>query len=734
MSTMPGDALDKEDQEQGNSDKGDPLLCHLIDLFGLKKKPKEQPSFAKDIDSSIWFNGLYGLLDGISVVYSSIKFSCEVISSTNKEYHENLDHVLTDTEFWLPMIIAITAAAASFSLLGSYASAKKKQGKTNAVEDFCKAWLPYVRDILKGAKNGYKGIKTLIMVLVSHDLLDSSKIRMLALPIGLVFSVAAIINRCYIRIINDKQKAMVKKFDSIAKALKKAHDIELKIQAGNTELFDIIVELAHVQNQQKQNLYPSAIYDKTLPEEEQKTYAEMQKKLEDQQTLKDEELLNLKDTLTRMDLEQYQLEATQQLFIDAAEFQTQYEYAYLFAKGLGGFIDAPYLYLGVMSLATLSFASLILTSSILAFFICVCIAVRVYEGICSQQELSQKALLAKLEQATALFNAKQSEILAMQITHFNQYNDDFGTHAESLQILLANHVAHRLKDGTECRTAIQEGLRELKDLYHGVDLICTNLQKASKPTYQAAILHGMQDGLSAFGVVASSYFLLGIALLIMGQAFPPALIVAGAVFGVVAIAAAIGLRVWQVGDAIIERDKHLDKWKDYISNEISIVQYPERQEAVLLSPLDVNTDYLTKGEFAAQGIFEILRNFLNSTYKAENLTDFFLSHLDGSHTTIITAFWSFTALIYCAVLTLRAYGKTADDKPLKMPSDDEAAPVEKETTTQSLRAAVPPPPAPPPKGIACARFKFKFFDKTRALPEAVNTAAGNTLSTRCGAF
>ncbi len=705
-------------------------------LFGMEKDRSvlkavlglpEEKSFPEGIESSIWFNALYGFLDGISVVYSTIKFSCELVSPTSKDYHENLDHVLSDPEFWLPMIIAITFSAATFSVLGNYAS-KKDEADRYSIEKLCLAYLPYVRDILKGAKNGYKAIKTLVMVAVSHHLLDPANIRLASLPLGLAFAITAVFNRCFIRNIDDQQKALGDKFKVKAKEIHKAHSIQQKILKLQTQLLDIDIALKPVRYQLDE-LEFRKVSEKDIDKYSQETIdkAESYRKRENELLAQPNDFISqihaYKDKLNLLNLGQYQSAEMQQLFKDEQALQEKYNYSYLFAKGLGGFIDAPYLYLGVMSLAVLNFAAFIFTSSILAIFVCICIAVRVHEGYCAQQKLSQLAMIAKLEIATNAFNAEQNNLLERQKSLYEEFikNPLYEDYSESQLRELFEKELYQ-KEGSKIYKALHADVCALSKLYDEVDSICVDLQLSIMPTYWSAALHGMQDGLSAFGVLASTYFLLGIVLLTLGQAFPAALIVGGAVLGLVGIICAVGIRLWQAKNEITKRTGYYDEWKEYITSTIGD-QYGklENTSALLLSPIDINTDFLTKGEFFAQGLFEIARNFLNSPYKAENLTSFFLNQIDSNrHSTLISGFWAVLGIIYCAVLTLRAIGKTSKDKPVNFANEAEEKAKEKansieakktiqkteEVTKEKIKPGRKPPSSPPPDGLACLHFNF----------------------------
>lgn len=814
-------ATQTEQNDSNDADTSD-FWSEVKKTFGVEKDRtflkailgfSEKDNYATGIENSVWFHALYGFLDGISVVYSTIKFSCELISATSKDYHENLEHVLSDPEFWLPMVIAATISGATFSVLGNYAG-KKDKDERNQVEEFCLNWLPYVRDILKGAKNGYKAIKTLAMVAVSHHLLNPANIRYVAMPIGLTFAITAIINRCFIRSIDDKQKSLTKTFKENAKNIRSNHQLHEDIQLKQTQQIDIDIALKPILerldgplrsrmvldymdsdifsekdkqqvtqlveqekalldqkaalqesiNQKKQELEKKITYDtfclkmtlQTRLSYEQKLkeinaeLAPLEKRMADDHY--DEILLHdslgtpdqrqaakelkkkisyLKNRKEELD-QQIALQETilalfnpdnkdieeTTLFKDKDELQQNYDLLYLIAKGLGGFIDAPYLYLGVMSLTILSFPALIFTSSILSLFVISCIAVRVHEGYCAQQELDIQALIAKVEIAKHAFNKKQTSTADLKYQLFQEFCKKpiyLGTPESEMERLFGetlydNHLSQEYK-------TFHNALLELHALHQNVEDVATELQAAIKPTYWGTALHGMQDGLSAFGVLASTYFLLGIVLLGMGVAFPPALIAGGVFLGLVGIIAAVGLRLWDTQKELQKRDEHYTNWKGYIAEETKHALHdPRRSAALLLSPIDVNTDYLTKGEFFGQGLFEIARNFLNSPYKAENLTDFFLNQLDNSHSTIIAGFWAVLGIIYCGVLTLRAYGKTSKDRPANFTKEAEKEAEQHHNETKEARPKKMPGMAP--KGIACLCHKW-LGNET---PEAPSTA------------
>ncbi len=81
--------------------------------------PKANKTLAQLIDSCSEFYAFYGMLDGLSVSYSTLKFFCEIFTSSSKEYGEVLKMILFEPR-WVFIVSVCTAFIAGLSLMANY--------------------------------------------------------------------------------------------------------------------------------------------------------------------------------------------------------------------------------------------------------------------------------------------------------------------------------------------------------------------------------------------------------------------------------------------------------------------------------------------------------------------------------------------------------------------------------------------------------------------------------------
>ncbi len=218
------------------------------------KQAEERPekSFAEQIDESAWFYFLYGVLDGLSVSYSTLKYLCEITTGSSKEYAEALETALSDPE-WLLLVISGSLLITGISALANYfeKTEKKALNKDPNKQNTRKFW-DYARDILKGAKNGYKGTKGFIAMFLALEVLDHQQYVSLVLPIGLIISAVSIINRCWQRSMLDERKDREKKSTDATKKVNKLNEFLQRKQDLRNELFALDMKIKRAEKIEEQ--------------------------------------------------------------------------------------------------------------------------------------------------------------------------------------------------------------------------------------------------------------------------------------------------------------------------------------------------------------------------------------------------------------------------------------------------------------------------------------------------
>lgn len=582
---------------------------------------RKRKTFAQEIDASIMLHSIYGLLDGLSVSYSTVKFLCDVLSKNNKEYKDNLNFVLSDLEFWLPMVMLGSFFITTLSYYGNSGPKQDKKDLGDVQKLSMKAWI-YARDILKGSKNGYKGIKNLTSLLTSLQFLDSKNARMIFLPVGLAFAIVGMINRVYFRYLDRCRKDLNKRSAEILKELEAYSTLHANLAQASVELRGL---LAKKKAGNSDDIY---VVNHDIAQKR----AQIQSLKSDIAVIEGSDLLARQAALAK----------------EQAEYQARNNVGLMISKVIGAIVDAPYLYIGALTLATLSTPALTTLSYFMAAFLVGCVIARSFEEYEAQKKLKVSEAKLNLQALISQFNRTQKQVAELDLDNLEQYSAKFKGHAEMFELASWQHSKGELKPHFD----------NLKRTHDQIVEQVESIRQLLKPTQTSAVLHGLTDGLVAYGALSSIYFALSIALALAGHSFPPFLIMAGVGFGVVAMLACIGLRLYKAQDDMINFQKSYSDWKDRLDRRMV-----NDAEATLLSPLDCNTDGFLKGEFWFQQISEAVRCLFSGPYKGQNLADMFFAPLEGMEKDksvlagVKQLFWGGLTLIYSASLTLRAWGR-----------------------------------------------------------------------------
>lgn len=170
-------------------------------------------NIATQLDEQRQIYYAYAALDALSSSYSMFKYFYDVcIGGGSDDMH---DFMLTPQG--IAGIVIESFCLVSFSVLACHydnknklkhkkmeLSGEKKEGLDPYQKNIRDAG-PYVRDVMKGLKNAYKGWRS---VVATVNLLHVAQLNVLILPLGISLGVLGAINRCLIRQIRDGRKAM----------------------------------------------------------------------------------------------------------------------------------------------------------------------------------------------------------------------------------------------------------------------------------------------------------------------------------------------------------------------------------------------------------------------------------------------------------------------------------------------------------------------------------------------
>lgn len=293
----------------------------------------------------------------------------------------------------------------------------------------------------------------------------------------------------------------------------------------------------------------------------------------------------------------------------------------LSAAAYGGLIDGIYLYMGILSLAPITYPILILSIGLSLL----CIASRLYEIHTEQLELH--AIQAKIKLALC---GKELQTLCGKF----QLEQSTNKKAELMSII-------NLK------------LQEFKDKSH-------HLHSTLSPSYISSALAGMRGGLAAYGAITSSIF----ALTTVSISFPPAFVLAVAIAGLVCVC---GFITYLLCKNYMHHRKN-DAYPAQIERKLSQLRVLISENNTSSAANDARTIINEAMEINAsspvlyQEWFEIWRSLFSSPGKGQKSVDFTLFRLqerdEGGHykdTPLMLWIMAVNSIVYAAVLSLRAY-------------------------------------------------------------------------------
>lgn len=487
---------------------------NVKDGLDLDQLPQDdEPTLAQQIDKSVWFHTLYGTLDGLTVSYSTVKFLCDVSSKTNNIYHSNLENLLTDST-WLPILLFETSFITLLSLIGNRAA---KQKDPNTFQRFCRDYWPYIRDVLRGAKNGYRGVKSLFAALYHLNILNAEDLRNIAIPIGLAVGAIGLLNRIFIRHMSNQRKTLFKRLNEIEEKLS-AYDERAFLKKEN----ELIDKLKNHQAEQAQDA--AAKIETELDTLKRKKAAAFQQFQAD---------LALYETLSN----------------DIKIFENSIKHRFLYAANvIGAIVDGPYLYAGILLLGSIPPPFMAITATILLSMFVGLVATRIHDEFNYRKDLKIQSLKTQLLVDQKKYDSKLCQFEAA-----------------------LNALGERAKDERVISRLIQEF--ELMALYQAYLNTDNALNHLLAPSYRDAVLSGVKDGLCLFGAISTIYFSIGIFLFLSGTAFPPALIVAGAFIGLAAMMVRTAQRVNQTTKDKANFQTHIRQKKQAETHQEPFLSY-----------------------------------------------------------------------------------------------------------------------------------------------------------------
>lgn len=420
----------------------------------------------------------------------------------------------------------------------------------------------YLRDALKALKNAYKGIRNLL-VLWSMIAGQSDVLRFI-LPIGLALGVFSALNRMFIRYMRERRKDKTNINEQLIKEIN-----ALKLAAQATPK-NYIEELHHLLN--------------GLPK--------------------------TADNNAKLGMQTQSLRST------------VIGYA---AAIYNSFLDAPYLILGLVSLAVLSWPLFITLTTFCVFFLSVCIATRIFEEYNDQRLLLISQ--TKLQLAACL----------AEIKYLSQQLDSAEEGADTNEIVKS--IFSKFSEAI--------GLKE-------------KLQQQSVLSTTEVVLGGLLNGMNAFQSLTSMAFAVSSLCLILAMPYPVLLLMSLGPIGIVFLIGFVSL-------ALTKHWKFLEKnpvpksgdnptVKDILARlknplDTSIEEIQAITDDIVAIPVHVSPQTFF------EKITDIFRLFWSGLGKGFRIVDATARDGDNDHSSIVAMVAWVAAGLYAIVYTLRGFAR-----------------------------------------------------------------------------
>jgi hypothetical protein len=599
---------------------------------------------------------LYGILDGISVTYSMLKYGCDLLATSSKEYDQYINNALS-TPGGLFGVILESIVIISFSLFANTAGKNKSDFRRH----FAIAW-PYMRDTLKGLKNSYRGIKSLIDVTTQ---LGGQDLKMLVAPIGIIVGVVNILNRIWLRKMRNERKEMMAANKSLLKTI---------LNAGKKDEDD----------------------DSSLLDYE-KLYQEIKRQ----------------DKLSRY-------------------------YALFGASIITGIADGFYLFMGILTVATITGPLLPVLVVCSLFFVIVNVVARINEEYEYQQKLRKTQLdceLAlegqQLRQAIEhLMNLRETRILNKKFDN-SMEDDEYKSAWIAYQKLKSSYLLKKKER----------------------DLLI-------KPSITRAFFNGLRTGLSAYGVVASIMFAIATLMLLTSVAFPPLAVVAvifTGLFSLLAFSIGSSISAYKEQKEQAKKERKEAEKTNVLSDEGFIIKFEKELKEDFYERSEIDKNHLKKAfgenlitddspQYHLQEGFEVVRSIASGLGKGQKTIEFTMHSMetqdssgDSHETPIMVAFTCVMSLIYATCMGIRAIHRGFDrDSAAKKTEESSKEVPTKEIPTKEIPTKEIPTKEIPTKEIPIIEIPIKESkpekNRQRALSSSLEIKSNTPWDTIHGFF
>lgn len=654
----------------------------------IKKLGSETCRLARHLDEMKYIYALYGLLDGLSLSYSMIKYLFDVLSlDSDNSASDKMHHWLVSPEgAAIAAFESITLIV--FSLLGNLYSEKSK----STFERYIAVAWPYCRDSMKGLKNGYKGVRSSILALAS---ITGESLHDMIVPVGVALGALSMANRfCMRKFVKEPRLAKTRKNAELLLEIKGTafHLLEKIPEQKDMASYQHSFILVNQHNSQDKPMLYYVLGDSSLKNIEIRDPEQLIKNIQlfnaqntNRVFLSDKQRLDL---ITANSTEQYisPIAGLDEAGCDAFRRRTESQSSQLnaialFGAAYGGLVDGLYLYMGSLGLVALAPSALMWMASSSFVFAVLCIVSRIYE----ERDFQRRFLATQAKIELAICGRELEAALAMLQRLSNPLCQNLQQIDEELKRLYDQRAINNLTE-QEFNQSKQVRLKFLQKTYtDGLIKKQTEFEQKReklrdlvKLSGSLAFFAGIRDGLASFSAITSLMFAAGIVCTLGAYTLPAVILPACMAVGIACLIFHVVYSLYRYSidqrNEMTREVKHPDGTLFDFLAEIKekIREMQDLQSTEVRAAITGRMVVDPSPQFFIQEGWEVVRSFGSGVYKGQKLVEFVQSMWDGlglsSGEENTTLLWDITigctviqALIFSLRALARGFGRDAPD-------------------------------------------------------------------------
>lgn len=662
--------------------------------------PLNDLSLAKKLHDAKVIYGLYGMLDGLSLSYSMVKYTFDVLCSDSHLSSSDWMH-----EWMMTPGGALAAATEAVVFMGFsfIANLFDDKHKNKFIRYTAILW-PYCRDTFKGLKNAYKGVRSAFQAL---SVLGDKPLNFLIVPVGVTLGALSILNRIWYRRMISQRKDMMRENNdrllNIKVLMHMAQEERLSFMESKEEPTEAnwhSLEPAEGANLVSFNgqlyyinktLSPACV---KLTHKEEALKALGLPPTDRPRPLTDAEKKAIKLLL-------YNKEDMEACFNKQTAFLNSRRYRGLLSQAYSGVVDGLYLYMGALGVAILAppvFAAMAVFSTL---FTILCIVTRVYEERDYQRDL--------------LASQKKVELAVL---------------GKELQELCHCHSKTLLPKDDD---SLEELYRRIKAKAAEFEQKRMEVADLLKVSTLSATLLGLRNGLFAYSALSSVLFATATIMAILSVPCPPLFLITIVSLGVASLVVFTAHALYKAKRQQGTQSKKVNHSSSTAWEKLAQEIKQDKNIVERLQPAEYNpaifegTEVDPSPQNFFQQWFEVVRSFFSGVAKGQKSVDYTASALqekgdDGHYhdSGVMLALTAVSSALFSVGLALRAYarglGKPPIEKTLKLNKAASSSSASHPASTFSSS------PSPSTSGVSSASGPMSLPLHRRASP-IVNSSA-----------